>query len=84
MQLHSPDEPVRDSFSSKRMLPDEAKGGFRQALEEIRSGAFAREWAEEQKKGYPRFEKLRKTAAEHALNEAETLALEIMKRTGID
>lgn len=66
------------------MLPDEAKARFRQALEEIRSGAFAREWSEEQESGYPKFEELRKRASEHPLNEAEVLALEILKRTGVE
>jgi ketol-acid reductoisomerase len=84
MRLHSQTSQYGTLSRAPRMLPEEAKVRFREALEGIRSGAFAREWAEEQKKGYPRFEELRKTAEEHSLNEAETLALEIMKRTGID
>ena len=84
MRLHSQTSQYGTLSRASRMLPDEAKAGFRQALEEIRSGAFAREWTEEQERGYPRFEDLRRRASEHSVNEAETLALEIMKRTGIE
>ena len=84
MRLHSQTSQYGTLSRAKRMLPDEAKAGFRQALEEIRSGAFAREWTEEQERGYPVFEDLRKRASEHPVNEAEALALEIMKRTGIE
>jgi ketol-acid reductoisomerase len=84
MRLHSQTSQYGTLSRATRMLPDEAKAGFRQALEEIRSGAFAREWTEEQERGYPVFENLRKRASEHPVNEAEALALEIMKRTGIE
>ena len=84
MRLHSQTSQYGTLSRGPRMLPDEAKARFRQALEEIRSGAFAREWTEEQERWYPAFEELRKRASEHSLNEAEALALEIMKRTGIE
>ncbi len=84
MRLHSQTSQYGTLSRGPRMLPDEEKSKFRQALEEIRSGAFAREWTLEQEKGYPRFEELRKRAAEHPLNEAEALALELTNRTGIE
>jgi ketol-acid reductoisomerase len=84
MRLHSQTSQYGTLSRGSRMLPDEAKARFRQALEEIRSGAFAREWSEEQENGYPKFEELRKRASEHPLNEAEVLALEILKRTGVE
>jgi ketol-acid reductoisomerase len=84
MRLHSQTSQYGTLSRGGRMLPDEEKSRFRRALEEIRSGAFAREWTEEQEKGYPNFEELRKRASEHPLNQAEALALEITKRTGIE
>lgn len=84
MRLHSQTSQYGTLSRASRMLPDDAKDGFRRALEEIRSGAFAREWTEEQKSGYPRFEELRRHASEHPLNHAETLAREIVERTGIE
>ena len=53
MRLHSQTSQYGTLSRASRMLPDEARVRFRQALEEIRSGAFAREWTEEQEKGYP-------------------------------
>ncbi len=84
MRLHSQTSQYGTLSRGSRMLPDESKIRFREALEEIRSGAFAREWSEEQERGYPNFEELRKRALEHPLNEAETLALAILKRTGVE
>lgn len=84
MRLHSQTSQYGTLSRGSRMLPDEEKARFRHALEEIRSGAFAREWSEEQQRGYPWFEDLRKLASAHPLNQAEALALDIMKRTGIE
>lgn len=42
-----------------------------QALEDIRSGSFAREWQAEQAAGFPRFDSLREAASSHPINEAE-------------
>jgi ketol-acid reductoisomerase len=84
MKLHSQTSQYGTLSRAPRTLPEAARERFRQALNEIRSGAFAREWTAEQERGYPDFEALRKSAAEHPLNDAEALALEIMKRTGID
>jgi ketol-acid reductoisomerase len=84
MRLHSQTSQYGTLSRASRMLPDEAKARFRQALEEIRSGAFAKEWTKEQEEGYPRFEELRARASEHPLNQAEALAREIVKRTGME
>ena len=67
----------------ERMLPEEDRARFRDALDGIQSGRFAKEWSEEQETGYPNFEKLRARAREHGLNEAEKLALDAMKRSGL-
>jgi ketol-acid reductoisomerase len=84
MRLHSQTSQYGTLSRAARMLPEETRERFRNALGEIRSGAFAREWTAEQEKGYPEFEGLRRDAAEHPLNRAEELALAIRKRTGIE
>jgi ketol-acid reductoisomerase len=84
MRLHSRTSQYGTLSRGPRMLPDEAKARFRQALEEIRSGAFAKEWTREQEEGYPRFEELRRRASEHPLNQAEALARAIVERTGVE
>lgn len=66
------------------MLPESARSRFEAALAEIRSGEFAKEWSAEQESGYPRFEKLRERAKSHPLNAAEKLALDAMKRSGLE
>ena len=84
MRLHSQTSQYGTLSRASTMLPEEARARFRDALSEIRSGRFATEWTAEQENGYPRFDELRAEAQEHRLNEAERLALEIMKRTGVE
>lgn len=84
MRLHSQTSQYGTLSRAATMVPEEAKSRFRDALSGIRSGRFAEEWAAERQSGYPRFRKLRNEAGEHRLNEAEALALEIMKRSGVD
>ncbi len=79
MRLHSQTSQYGTLSRAERMLPEEARGRLRKALEEIRSGAFAREWARDQESGYPRFEELRRQAAEHEINRAEELSREIFQ-----
>lgn len=52
------------------------------ALEEIRSGQFAQEWAEEYADGYPRLEKLRRRQRELELRELEQQTLEFFDSSG--
>jgi ketol-acid reductoisomerase len=84
MRLHSQTSQYGTLSRGERMLPDEARVRFREALEEIRSGRFASEWGEERERGYPTFEALRKRAAKHELNEDEKLAREIIERSGVE
>ncbi|MEE9301569.1 MAG: ketol-acid reductoisomerase [Alphaproteobacteria bacterium] len=83
MRLHSQTSQYGTLSRAERMLPDEDRARFREALEDIRSGRFAKEWTAEQESGYPKFKELRARATEHSLNEAEQLALEAMKRSGL-
>ena len=42
-----------------------------QTLQAIRNGDFAREWAEEERQGYPEFTRLREQALQHPINDVE-------------
>jgi len=84
MRLHSQTSQYGTLSRGETMLPDADRARFTEALEEIRSGRFTKEWSLEQKKGYPRFNALRAEADAHPLNEAEKLALEAMKRSGVE
>jgi len=84
MRLHSQTSQYGTLSRAAAMLPEEARGRMQQALQGIRSGSFAREWADEQRAGYPRFETLRRMADEHAINRAEELGRHMLKRAGLD
>jgi len=55
---------------------------MQQALEEIRSGEFAREWAAEQQAGYPLFERLKNAALAHPMNEVEKKVMALVRVAG--
>ena len=54
-----------DYTRGPRVIGDEAKNRMGNILEEIRSGAFAREWILENQAGRPGFLQMRKRASEH-------------------
>ena len=84
MRLHSQTSQYGTLSRAERMLGEEDRWRFLAALDEIRSGRFTEEWTAEQASGYPRFEALRSETAAHPLNDAEKLALEAMKRSGVE
>jgi ketol-acid reductoisomerase len=84
MRLHSHTSQYGTLSRGPHMLPDDVKDPLRDALQEIRSGRFATEWTREQERGYPNFERLRREAGAHAINAAETLAREMLRRSGVD
>jgi ketol-acid reductoisomerase len=84
MRLHSQTSQYGTLSRGATMLPDDARARFQEALDVIRSGRFATEWSAEQRQGYPRFNELRERASSHPLNDAEKLALEAMKRSGVE
>lgn len=51
------------------------------ALEYIRNGSFAREWAKEQRDSYANLERLRKEAFQHAITEADKSVRELLGHT---
>jgi ketol-acid reductoisomerase len=71
MRLHSQTSQYGTLSRGPRVLPDAFKETFLNALEEIRSGRFAREWQREQEEGYPTFRRLLDEASAHPLNAAE-------------
>lgn len=54
-----------------RIINDDIKQIMREHLREIQTGLFAREWALEMATGYPVFNKLRKEALSHPMNDIE-------------
>jgi len=84
MRLHSQTSQYGTLSRGPRMLPDAVGERLRDALQEIRSGRFATEWAQEQVNGYPLFEQLRRAAHAHDINQAELLGREMLERAGLD
>ena len=58
-----------DMTRGPRIVNEQTKAEMKKILDEIQSGAFAREWMDENKNGCPNFNKLRKAAAEHQIEE---------------
>ncbi len=54
-----------DYTRGKRVIGKEAREEMKKILKEIQSGAFAREWIEENKKGRPLFNRLREECDRH-------------------
>jgi ketol-acid reductoisomerase len=71
MDFHSRTSQYGSMTRGWRFADIDLKRRMREALEEIRSGAFAAEWQDEQRAGAPRFEQLRSMRQFHPLNEWE-------------
>ena len=50
-----------------RIITEQSKNAMRAILKEVQNGAFAREWIEENEKGQPNLEKLRRDIREHPI-----------------
>jgi ketol-acid reductoisomerase len=59
------------------VIPESVRESFRERLQEIQTGAFAREWEMERLLGYPVFKKLKARALSHPINAAEEKMREI-------
>jgi ketol-acid reductoisomerase len=70
--LHSPTSQYGSMSRGMRFSLPELRERMKEGLDEIRSGAFAREWAAEQAAGYPMLEMLRSAARMLPLHETET------------
>ena len=71
MDFHSRTSQYGSMTRGWRFADIDLKSRMREALEDIRSGAFAAEWQDEQRAGAPRFEQLRGMRQSHPLNEWE-------------
>jgi ketol-acid reductoisomerase len=58
-----------DYRSGPRVIDDHVRATMKQLLEEIRSGAFAEEWIEENARGRPRFNAKREEERNHPIEE---------------
>ncbi len=70
-RFHSPTSQYGTLTRGPRFVDPELRERMRRGLEEIRSGKFAREWAEEQARGYPVLTALRDAACSLPLHELE-------------
>jgi ketol-acid reductoisomerase len=71
MKFHSPTSQYGMLSRRRGATGSELRKRMESALEKIRDGSFAREWAAEAKANYPNFEKLRREAFAHPINEAD-------------
>ena len=74
MKHHSHTSQYGSLSRGARFLSPELRERMQTVLEEIRSGAFAKEWTEEQRQGLPRFEALKKAADRQPMAEWEDAA----------
>jgi ketol-acid reductoisomerase len=56
-----------DYTRGPRLITEETRAEMRRILEEIRNGAFAREWLAENRAGRPNFERLREADRDHEI-----------------
>jgi len=58
-----------DMTRGKRVIGEEARAAMKDILDEIQSGEFAREWIAENRAGGESFDRMRKEAADHQVEE---------------
>ena len=56
-----------DYSRGKRIITEETRKEMKKILSEIQSGAFAKEWMEENKKGRPNYNKMREACDQHKI-----------------
>jgi len=59
---------------------EQLRDRMEKALAHIRSGQFAREWKEEELAGYPVFQRLRRQAFEHPINDTDLAVRSLLSR----
>jgi ketol-acid reductoisomerase len=79
MSFHSRTSQYGTLSRGPRMLPDDFRARLAQALQEIRSGTFAREWEADQEAGFPAFNRLKAEALDHEINQVEERLKEMLK-----
>jgi len=58
-----------DYSRGKRVIPQSTRDEMKKILQEIRSGSFAKEWIDENKKGRPNYKKYREECDKHGVEE---------------
>lgn len=71
LRLHSRTAQFGELSNKDRVLPEVVRETMSNTLEKIRSGAFAREWADDAKAGFPRYNALIAETRNHPINKAE-------------
>ncbi|MEE8469867.1 MAG: ketol-acid reductoisomerase, partial [Dehalococcoidia bacterium] len=71
MELHSHTSQYGSMTRSVRFMNPQTSQTMRQVLEEIRSGAFAREWEAEQRAGLPVFNQIKELRNDHPIADWE-------------
>jgi len=67
----------------KRIIDEEAKKRMKAILEEIKSGAFAKEWMDEYKKGLPKLKKMREDGKKHTIEKTGMKIRESLKKRSV-
>ena len=68
-----------DCTRGKRIISGATREEMKKILKEVQSGAFAREWIEENKKGRPNFKRLRQKCDEHPIEKVGAELRKMMK-----
>jgi ketol-acid reductoisomerase len=76
MELHSHTSQYGSMTRSVRYMNPQIAQTLKEVLEEIRSGAFAREWEAEQKAGLPVFNQIKEMRDQHPIAEWDRVTRE--------
>ena len=71
MKYHSPTSQYGTLTRAETLPNKEMKQRMRKVLRGIRNGEFSKEWAQEQARGYPQLDKLKKKVHKHPINKTE-------------
>ena len=80
LRLHSRTSQYGQLTRGQAASGEEVRRRFRDIVDQIRDGSFAREWALEQKAGFPVMQRLMEMAIDHESVKAEKRLFSIMKK----
>jgi len=72
LQFHSRTAQFGELSRKDSALPDSVRDTMVDTLENIRSGGFAKEWSDDEKAGFPRYNALIEEIGKHPINDAES------------
>lgn len=82
LKLHSPTSQYGQMSRARRLVPEESKETLRAILDDIRSGEFAKEWANEHRTGYANMKRLRSGYASHPMFDTERRVQKALRASG--